>query len=225
MRSVACSEGVDLLALMLSELATNSVQHADTEFEVEISVTTEAGGRRVRVRVTDGAPGFPTPHEPPADAPHGRGLRIVESLADAWGIEVRRDRLGKTVWFVSLLGAAAQIAPRSNRRWESSGAPARERRVGADAPRGGRHRLVARARRARRARRVADGVVASDEHGLIHYANPAAEELMGWPPGSLRGRSALDLVPESMVTPTARKASRPSCARGPRTSPGRTCRR
>ncbi len=48
---------------------------------------------------------------------------------------------------------------------------------------------------------LADGVVASDEHGVIHYANVAAEELFGWPHGSLRGRSAFDLVPDSMVAP------------------------
>ena len=101
---------------MLSELATNVVQHASTEFEVEISVTPDAGGRSVRVRVSDEAPGFPTPQEPGMDAPHGRGLRIVESLADAWVIEVRRDRPGKTVWFDSLLGATEGGADGAERR-------------------------------------------------------------------------------------------------------------
>ncbi len=86
-----CANGGDLLALMLSELATNSVQHADTDYEVDIAVTEQAGGRWVRVGVSDEAPGLPTPQDPPPDAPHGRGLRIVESLADTWGVEVRRD--------------------------------------------------------------------------------------------------------------------------------------
>ncbi len=101
-----CHDGGDLLALMLSELATNAVQHADTEFEVDIAVTEHVGGRWVRVSVTDEAPGFPTASEPLPDAPHGRGLRIVETLADAWGIEVRRDRPGKTVWCTSWVGRA-----------------------------------------------------------------------------------------------------------------------
>ena len=44
-----------------------------------------------------------------------------------------------------------------------------------------------------------DAVVATDERGVIHYANTAAEELLGWPHGSLVGRSVFDLVPESLT--------------------------
>ena len=205
--SGGCSESIELLALMLSELATNAVQHADTEFEVEISVTPDAGGRSVRVRVSDEAPGFPTPQEPGTDAPHGRGLRIVESLADAWGVEVRRDRPGKTVWFVSLLGATEGATDGAGRRTSSVGGEEEE------APSGVRTAGVSDAAVAAGSWPIpgvravldglADGVVASDEHGVIHYANVAAEELMGWPHGSLRGRSALDLVPDSMATQLA----------------------
>src|SRR5580698_2952180 len=93
----------DALVLMLSELATNAVQHAATDFEVGVHVA--ADGRRVRVEVTDGAGGFPTPQDQAADAPHGRGLHIVRTLADAWGIEMRRDQPGKTVWFSLPLSA------------------------------------------------------------------------------------------------------------------------
>ena len=87
----------DALVLMLSELATNAVQHAATEFEVEVLMAPD--GHLVRVEVTDEAAGIPTPQEQISDAPHGRGLHIVRALADAWGIEVLRDRPGKTVWF------------------------------------------------------------------------------------------------------------------------------
>ena len=89
---------------MLSELATNAVQHARTEFEVGIWVTPDGEGRSVLVRVTDQAPGFPVPQDPPADAPHGRGLRIIESLAAGWGVEMEHDRPGKTVWFTARVG-------------------------------------------------------------------------------------------------------------------------
>ena len=95
--------------LMLSELATNAVQHAATEFEVGVRVAPD--GHRVRVEVTDAAAGFPTPQEQIADAPHGRGLHIVRTLADAWGIEMRRDRPGKTVWFSLPLGRRETVAP------------------------------------------------------------------------------------------------------------------
>ena len=93
----------DALVLMLSELATNAVRHARTEFEVTVHVVGET--RQVVVEVTDGAGGLPTPQEPTPDGPHGRGLHIVKTLADAWGVDKRRDRPGKTVWFSSTLPA------------------------------------------------------------------------------------------------------------------------
>ncbi len=46
-----------------------------------------------------------------------------------------------------------------------------------------------------------DAVVATDELGQIRYVNEAAEKLMGWPPGSLIGRSALDIVADSVAEP------------------------
>ena len=61
------------------------------------------GGRALRIAVTDTAEGFPTPETAPADAPRGRGLQIVSSLADAWGIDLHRDPPAKTVWFSSAL--------------------------------------------------------------------------------------------------------------------------
>ncbi|HWD55423.1 MAG TPA: SpoIIE family protein phosphatase [Acidimicrobiales bacterium] len=198
-----CRDGRDVLALMLSELATNSVQHADTEFEVDVATTDHPGGRWVRVSVTDEASGFPTPQEPAPDAPHGRGLRIVESLADAWGIEMRRDRPGKTVWCTSWVGPADTPSPVSGPP-EEAGRPVG---VATGAPDAAGAQLVTGPWPVPGVRAVLDGlrdgVVASDEHGVIHYANAAAEELMGWPVGSLLGRSALDLVPESMTGPLA----------------------
>ena len=43
-----------------------------------------------------------------------------------------------------------------------------------------------------------DAVVVTDEQGEIRYVNAAAEELLGWPQGSLVGRPVFDLVPESL---------------------------
>lgn len=111
-----CHESVKSMALMLSELATNAVQHADTCFEVAITVTPALAdeGRCVLVRVADGAPGFPAPQEPPPDDPHGRGLRIVESLAESWGVEVQRGRPGKTVWFTARVDGEIRCADRAD---------------------------------------------------------------------------------------------------------------
>ena len=44
-----------------------------------------------------------------------------------------------------------------------------------------------------------DAVVATDEQGEIRYVNTAAEDLLGWPRGSLVGRPVFDLVPESLT--------------------------
>jgi len=97
--------GTDALVLMLSELATNAVRHAVTSYDVSVRFAGDPW--RVRVEVSDGGGGYPTRHEPVADAAHGRGLHIVGTLSDAWGVELRRDSAGKTVWFTSALAAAA----------------------------------------------------------------------------------------------------------------------
>ncbi len=84
-------------ALLVSELATNAVVHASSDFAVTVVYPTSSG--RVRVEVVDGVPGQPMPLRPPPTAPHGRGLLLVASLAQEWGVEGARRRAGKTVWF------------------------------------------------------------------------------------------------------------------------------
>ncbi len=85
----------DLGLLLISELATNALRHAGTEFEVEVAPT----ARGVRVAVSDDDPRRPREPLvlPGPDAEGGRGLAIVARLADRWGVE--GDPLGKTVWF------------------------------------------------------------------------------------------------------------------------------
>ena len=80
-------------ALCASELVTNGVLHARTRIVVGVTL----GARRLLVTVGDRAGG--TPHTPPQDdeRPSGRGLMLVEALADQWGVSEERD--GKTVWF------------------------------------------------------------------------------------------------------------------------------
>lgn len=82
-------------ALLVSELAANAVLHGAGPFEV--SVVCGADLRSVRVEVIDAGAGQPAVQEPDQKAEHGRGLQLVDALADAWGI--RRDSGTKTVWF------------------------------------------------------------------------------------------------------------------------------
>lgn len=87
----------EVALLLVSELVTNGVLHAGTAVGVAVGYD----GDTLAVAVTDGVPDgidagpWSTPQS--RGAPSGRGLRIVDALADDWGVSVH-DR-GKTVWF------------------------------------------------------------------------------------------------------------------------------
>jgi anti-sigma regulatory factor (Ser/Thr protein kinase) len=87
-------ETLDVVELMVSELATNCVRHAQSGFELRIA---SAAGQ-IRIEVTDDAGGTPAKRSPGPEDPHGRGLQIVEMFSDAWGVDPQRA-VGKTVWF------------------------------------------------------------------------------------------------------------------------------
>lgn len=87
-------EPAQVAELLLSELVTNALVHTDDGAVVAVSVAP----RKLRVEVRDFVPGMPVSHVPNADdGTHGRGLVLVDSLADAWGISPQA--LGKMVWF------------------------------------------------------------------------------------------------------------------------------
>jgi anti-sigma regulatory factor (Ser/Thr protein kinase) len=88
-----------LLELMVSELVTNCVVHARSPFTLRL----EASPHEVRVEVSDRAAGSVRPKRPTPHDLHGRGLQIVQKLADSWGVRPS-DRGGKTVWFAMNLG-------------------------------------------------------------------------------------------------------------------------
>jgi len=90
---------VDEVAIMVSELATNCVRHTVTDFTVGVEHTRH----EIAVEVTDGGGGMPTVRRPEASEPSGRGLRIVQELADSFGVRELRTQPGKTVWFVVAL--------------------------------------------------------------------------------------------------------------------------
>jgi anti-sigma regulatory factor (Ser/Thr protein kinase) len=86
----------DAVSIAVSELATNAVLYAQTEFDVRVALDDE----RLRVEVIDGGAGSPEIQEaPPASEVHGRGLLLVSKFANEWGIVSSPDRAGKTVWF------------------------------------------------------------------------------------------------------------------------------
>ena len=91
-------------ALVVSELATNAVLHARTPFEVRVRVAPE----RVRIEVHDGTRRTPVRRFFSDDAVSGRGLRLVDELCEAWGVDV--DGAGKTVWAEVPIAPAAEEA-------------------------------------------------------------------------------------------------------------------
>lgn len=79
----ACS--VDDCALMISELVTNAIVYgrADDPWVVRVEWFREGASLRVEVH----NPGFPASvrvRRPDANDAHGRGLLLVDSIADSW---------------------------------------------------------------------------------------------------------------------------------------------
>jgi anti-sigma regulatory factor (Ser/Thr protein kinase) len=85
-------EVVDAAELLTSELAANSVRHARTGFELAIHAHDQ-----IRIEVRDSGSGEPRLLSPSVRESAGRGLLIVDAIADEWGV-LRADT-GKVVWF------------------------------------------------------------------------------------------------------------------------------
>jgi anti-sigma regulatory factor (Ser/Thr protein kinase) len=84
--------------LLVSELVTNSLRHADLAAEDRIHLAVDVRDEVVRVAVTDSGKGFE--FQGPAEDPEtveGWGLYLVATLSDRWGIE--RAEHGTAVWF------------------------------------------------------------------------------------------------------------------------------
>ncbi|WP_343308783.1 ATP-binding protein [Streptomyces malaysiensis] len=82
---------VETAELLISELVTNAVRYGEGD-EVGFSLSHEKG--EVRIEVSDGAPGRPTVRRPPPGEESGRGMLIVDALAEDWGT----SRDGKRTW-------------------------------------------------------------------------------------------------------------------------------
>lgn len=94
---------VEDIVLLASELATNSVTHGRSGFTLALDVDVNA----LRVEITDDAGELPRKRTPMADEPYGRGLHIVDSLAESWGVGLSPEG-GKTIWVLVPLPASSQ---------------------------------------------------------------------------------------------------------------------
>ncbi|MGW6985563.1 SpoIIE family protein phosphatase [Streptomyces sp. NPDC054932] len=88
---------VDSAVLMVSEMVTNVLTHTDGDALLVAEAVGELGARRLRVEVADGSDELPHKRQPGEMSSSGRGVLLMEMLADAWGVDPRGE--GKSIWF------------------------------------------------------------------------------------------------------------------------------
>ena len=71
------------VALVVTELVANAVVHGHAEPHLWVGWD----GQTVNVEVEDDGPGRPVLQSPDPLTPSGRGLALVDRIADAWGVE------------------------------------------------------------------------------------------------------------------------------------------
>jgi serine/threonine-protein kinase RsbW len=87
---------VSVATLVVSELVSNAIRHADVEGVNELDVTWTVSPDEILVSVEDASADVPVRRYAATDAPDGRGLAIVEALTSGWGYEC--TDYGKRVW-------------------------------------------------------------------------------------------------------------------------------
>ncbi|WP_030186135.1 ATP-binding protein [Streptomyces violaceorubidus] len=90
----------ETLVLLVSELVTNAVVHTGRSAVLRLvlpgAVTEEGGKATVRLEVEDASDRAPVPRCAGGEATGGRGLALVDGLADRWGWS--REGTGKRIW-------------------------------------------------------------------------------------------------------------------------------
>ncbi|MFD7335603.1 SpoIIE family protein phosphatase [Streptomyces violascens] len=94
-RAWGARERSDEIELAADELITNALMHTDGGAIVTIRVLS-GPERRLRVEVEDRSSALPRRREAGSSGVSGRGLMLVDRLADVWGVESRGS--GKCVW-------------------------------------------------------------------------------------------------------------------------------
>ncbi|GHJ36685.1 ATP-binding protein [Streptomyces sp. TS71-3] len=103
-------DAADSATLLLSELAANAVNAVnaqttnsrDSRDIREFKVRFELNGRRLRLEVSDTSDERPALKDATDEDVSGRGLALVDALADGWGVEPR-GAAGKVVWALLVL--------------------------------------------------------------------------------------------------------------------------
>ncbi|ATL32420.1 SpoIIE family protein phosphatase [Streptomyces formicae] len=94
-RAWGAGERADEIELVADEVITNALMHTDGSAIVTLRVLTGTD-RRLRVDVEDSSSALPRRREAGESGVSGRGLLLVDRLADVWGVDARGS--GKCVW-------------------------------------------------------------------------------------------------------------------------------
>jgi len=98
----------DVTELLVTELVANVVTHVGAPMTLRVHRT----ATMMRVEIDDPSPELPVVRHPGAADEHGRGVLLVDQLANSWGSEPHDD--GKTVWFeLDVSTATAEAHPRA----------------------------------------------------------------------------------------------------------------
>jgi anti-sigma regulatory factor (Ser/Thr protein kinase) len=96
----------DITELLVTELVANVVTHVGAPMTVRV----HRSPSKVRVEIDDASTEVPVVRHPGAADEHGRGVLLVDQLANSWGVDTRSD--GKTVWFeLDVSTATAEAHP------------------------------------------------------------------------------------------------------------------
>ncbi|MFJ8595674.1 ATP-binding protein [Streptomyces sp. NPDC093598] len=86
---------VDEAQLCVSELVSNVITHVGPGTPATLAVSMEGAHLRIEVHDPD-TRALPTLREASADSEEGRGMALVDAIADRWGVLLRPD--GKVTW-------------------------------------------------------------------------------------------------------------------------------
>ena len=95
LRDLVDEDTLDTAALLTTELVSNAIRQT----REELALTVRLAGGRIRVGVADSSHRRPQLVQVGSRDTSGRGLHLVEAMADRWGVEPDGRGLGKTVWF------------------------------------------------------------------------------------------------------------------------------
>ncbi|MFF3641245.1 SpoIIE family protein phosphatase [Streptomyces sp. NPDC002564] len=94
-RAWGAGERADEIELVADEMITNALMHTDGSAIVTLRVLSGTD-RRLRVDVEDSSSALPRRRDAGESGVSGRGLLLVDRLADVWGVDARGS--GKCVW-------------------------------------------------------------------------------------------------------------------------------